>query len=633
MSEKDNLQDADGNELENAVAQENTQNSDDLINEIDSSNAEDAEDEGVNERHNIEDKDYDSLSIDELVLILEDLVKNYKIQAIKKHVQDIKTAFDSKFNDLLEEKKEEFLANGGNVIDFHYSTPLKKSFNTAYKEYRQKTQTYYKNLERNLKDNLSKRLEIIESIKEVTENDSDMNAKYKAFKDLQDQWKNAGPIPRDKYNNAWNSYHFNVERFYDLLHLDRDLRDKDFEHNLDKKLKIIARAEELAQDDNSNRAFRELQNLHKLWKEDLGPVAREHRETIWESFKAVSQKINDKRQEYFKKQDELYLQNLENKNAIIAKIEDIAKDQVSSHKAWQAKIKEVEALREEFFKAGKVPIKVNEATWDKFKQAVREFNKHKNNFYKSLKNEQLENLAKKQELVAIAEANKMNDDFAATTPLMKKIQSDWRNIGHVPRKDSDKIWKKFKSACNAYFDRLKAESNKSSEAEEKALKEKETLLKEVKAHALSGDQKADLATIKNYIEQWKNIGRVPRNKRQVESDFSTVLDKLFNTLDINKSEAEMIKFETKIQDFATASDSRLLDNEQNFIRKKIDEISGEINQLENNLQFFSNVDSKNPLVKDVHKNIAKHKEGLSIWEEKYKTIKQLRAENEASNEE
>jgi hypothetical protein len=633
MSEKDNLQDADGNELKTIPTQENTQNSDDLINEIDSSNAEDAEDEGVNERHNIEDKDYDSLSLDELVLILEDLVKNHKIQAIKQHVQNIKTAFDSKFNELLEEKKEEFLANGGNEIDFHYSTPLKKSFNTAFKEYRQKTQTYYKNQERNLKENLSKRLEIIESIKEVTENDSDMNAKYKAFKELQDQWKNAGPIPRDKYNNAWNSYHFNVERFYDLLHLDRDLRDKDFEHNLVKKLKIIAQAEELAQDDNSNRAFRELQNLHKLWKEDLGPVAREHRETIWESFKAISQKINDRRQDYFKKQDELYVKNLENKNLIISKIEDIAKETVNSHKVWQSKIKEVEALREEFFKAGKVPIKVNEATWDKFKVAVREFNKHKNNFYKGLKNEQLDNLAKKQELVAIAEANKTNDDFASTTPLMKKIQSDWRNIGHVPRKDSDKIWKKFKSACNTYFDRLKAESNKFSEAEEKSLEAKETLLKEVKSLKLSGEQKDDLKTIKDYIEQWKNLGRVPRNKRQVENDFNDSLDTLFTNLDLNKSEAEMIKFETKIQDFASASDSRLLDNEQNFIRKKIDEISGEINQLENNLQFFSNVDSKNPLVKDVHKNIAKHKEGLSIWEEKYKTIKQLRAENEASKEE
>tara|TARA_R110002012_G_scaffold198050_1_gene366742 strand:- start:96 stop:1997 length:1902 start_codon:yes stop_codon:yes gene_type:complete len=632
MSEKDNLQEADGKELKENIAVKNAQNSDDLINEIDNSNAEDAEDEGVDERHNIEDKDYDSLSLDELVLILEDMVKNHKIQAIKQHVQNIKTAFDSKFNELLEEKKEEFLSNGGNEIDFHYSTPLKKSFNTAYKEYRQKTQSYYKNLEQNLKSNLSKRLEIIEAIKDITENDSDMNAKYKAFKELQNQWKNAGSIPRDKYNNAWNSYHFNVERFYDLLHLDRDLRDKDFEHNLDKKLKIIARAEELAQDENSNRAFRELQNLHKLWKEDLGPVAREHRETVWESFKAISQKINDRRQDYFKQLDELYVKNLENKNLIISKIQDIAKNPVNSHKNWQSKIKEVEALREEFFKAGKVPIKVNEATWDKFKQAVREFNRHKNNFYKSLKNEQLENLSKKQELVAIAEANKDNDDFAATTPLMKKIQSDWRNIGHVPRKDSDKIWKKFKGACNAYFDRLKAESNKFSEAEEKALTEKENLIKEVKGLKLSGAQKEDLKTIKAYIDQWKTIGRVPRNKRQVESDFNDVLDKLFKTLDLNKSEAEMIKFETKIQDFASGTDTRLLDNEQNFVRKKIDEISGEINQLENNLQFFSNVDSKNPLVKDVHKNIDKHKEELSIWEEKYKAIKQVRAENEARPE-
>jgi hypothetical protein len=632
MSEQDNLQEADGKQVTDSETTK-PEHQDELINEIDNSNAEDAEAEGTEERHEIEEKDYETLSLDELVLELEHLVEKQKIQAIKTHVNGIKNAFDQKFNELVSDKKDEFIANGGNEIDFHYSTPIKRSFNNAYKEYRQKTQAHYKHLEKSLKDNLSRRLEIIEAMKVVTNNEEDMNTKYKQFKELQDQWKQTGNIPRDKYNNAWNSYHFNVERFYDLLHLDRDLRDKDFAHNLDKKLKIIVRAEELAQDDNTNRSFRELQNLHKLWKEDLGPVAREHREPIWERFKEASRKINDKRQDYFKQLDKLYVKNLENKHDIISKIDIVTNDDGNSHKDWQNKIKQIELLREEFFKAGKVPIKVNEATWAKFKDSVRAFNRKKNDYYKSLKSEQLKNLAKKQDLVTIAESNKNNDDFQATTPLMKKIQSDWRNIGHVPRKDSDKIWKEFKSACNHYFDRLKDERNKSNEVEDTAYINKTKLLEDVKNINLKGEQKEDLSTIKAYINQWKAIGRVPGNKRAIETDFNTALDGLFGQLDLNKTEAEMIKYENKIQDFATAKDSRLIDNEQNFIRKKMDEVRSEINQLENNLQFFSNVKDDNPLVREVHKNITKHKDNLGLWQSKYKTLKAIRSANEAKLEE
>ena len=629
MSELDNLQNADGTEEQKETVQptteDNSNNDDDkVLNEIEDSNAEDAEDEGNKDRHNIEEKDYESLNMEQLVIELERLVKNEKVQAINKHVNALKQEFDKQFNDLLEEKKEEFLSNGGVEMDFRYNSPLQRSFRDTYKDYKQRLTAHYKNLEKNLKQNLNNRLEIIEQIKALTEDAEDlMSSKYKTFKDLQDQWRNAGPIPRDKYNYAWNSYHFNVERFYDLLHLDRDLRDKDFEHNLEQKTKIIEQAEALAKDDNINRAFRELQNLHKIWKEELGPVAREHREPIWERFKEATKKINENRQEYFKSLDKLYEQNLVNKQAIIDKIAQISSENINTHKGWQNKIKEVEALREEFFKAGKVPIKVNEATWAKFKDVVRSFNRKKNQFYKDLKKEQYINLQKKEELVKIAEENKDNDDFEATTPLMKKIQSNWKQIGHVPRKDSDKIWKQFKKACNHYFDRLKDQRNAATAEEEQAFKEKEALLAHVKELKLSGEQKEDLATIKEQINKWKNIGRVPRNKRHIEGDFNSTLDGLFKNLDLNKSEAEMIKFENKLQDLSSTDNQRVIDNERFYIQKKVDEIKGEINQLENNLQFFTNVKSDNPLVKEVHKNIKKHKEELALWKTKLKKIKSL----------
>ena len=593
------------------------------VEEIEEANAEDAEDETNAERHEVESKDYHAMSMEQLVIELEGLIEDQKIQTIKSQVDEIKSEFHSKFGELLDVKKEEFLSEGGSEIDFYYTTPIKKRFNDAYKSYRNTLNAYYKNLESNLKQNLENRLTIIEEIKGLINVEENINTTYKHFKDLQEQWRNAGPIPRDRYNNAWNSYHHHVEIFYDFLHLNRDLRDMDFKHNLDQKTKIIERAEELAIDNNINRSFRELQVLHKLWKEELGPVAKEHREEIWGRFSNATKTIHDKRQAYYADLDKAHEGNLLKKEEIIAKIEEIALEQPKSHQAWQNKIKAIEELRQEFFNAGKVPIKVNDATWTKFKTAVRNFNRSKNTFYKSLKKDQYDNLHKKQELIKIADENKDSEDFDTTTSLMKKIQSDWKSIGHVPRKDSDKIWKQFKKACNHYFDRMHAERNAASKEETAAFEEKSTLLETVKAIELSGKPEKDIETIKEQIKAWKAIGHIPSNKRFIEGKFNKVIDGLFGKLDMDKAKLEMIKFENKLETLSKPDDTRLLDNEQNYIRKKITEIKGEIIQLENNMQFFSNVDESNPLVKDVIKNLNNHKDNLISWENKLRKVKSM----------
>ncbi|MDX1426597.1 MAG: DUF349 domain-containing protein, partial [Salegentibacter mishustinae] len=242
---------------------------------IDDSVAEDSEDESKAERHDIPKKDYHAMSKEQLVDEFESLLKKEKVQAIKEHVIEIRAEFNAKFNEEEEEKKEEFLADGGNIIDFHYSTPIKKRFNSLYFDYREKRNNYYKQLKQDLNKNLDKRLEIIEELKGLIDVEENINTTYKHFKELQDRWRVAGPIPREKYNDVWNTYHHHVENFYDFLHLNREFRDLDFKHNLDQKLKVIDRAEELAQEADVNRAFRELQMLHKMWKEELGPVAKE----------------------------------------------------------------------------------------------------------------------------------------------------------------------------------------------------------------------------------------------------------------------------------------------------------------------------------------------------------------------
>ncbi|MFI0429483.1 DUF349 domain-containing protein [Mariniflexile sp. HMF6888] len=597
--------------------------SDEVFNEIEDSNAEDAEDEGNKERHTIEIKAYDTMSLEALTIELERLVKNEKVQAIKSHVDGINSEFKDKFQALLDEKKEEFLNDGGNEIDFYYVSPIQKRYKEAYNNYRKKLNDHYQNLEKNLKQNLADKLEIIEELKGLINVEENINTTYKHFKELQERWRTTGPIPRDKYNNAWNSYHHHVEMFYDFLHLNRDLRDLDFKHNLERKLLIIERAEELAADDNVMRAFRELQELHKMWKEELGPVDKEHREVIWEKFKAATKKINDKRQIYYQQIDKVYEKNLEKKLEIIESINAVTAQGANSHNGWQKKIKEIEDLREQFFNIGKVPREENENTWAKFKESVRTFNRQKNAFYKDLKKDQYTNLQKKLDLIKIAEDNKDSDDFEVTTALMKKIQSDWKKIGHVPRKDSDKIWKRFKAACNFYFDKLHATRNAANKESLDAFNNKVTLLETLKSLKPVADKEKNVESIKEYINKWKDLGRVPNDKRYIEGKFNKAIEDFLTSLKMNRNEVEMIKFENKLDTINTSDDNKDLDNERYFIRKKIDEVKSQINQLENNLQFFTNVEDDNPLVKEVHNNIKTHKEALKLWKSKLSKIKEL----------
>ena len=609
MSEQDNLPKADGKKEEVTPITEQvesqteapietkleiTETADEdekVISEIDESNAEDAEDEGNADRHVIDKKDYEKMSMEALADELEKLVNNEKVQAIKTHVEEIRTEFKSKFSSLLDEKKEEFLNEGGNIIDFHYSSHIQKRFKDSEKEYRTKITAHYKNIEKSLKDNLAERLDIIEGIKGLINAEENINTTYKHFKDLQERWRNAGPIPRDKYNNAWNSYHFNVERFYDLLHLDRDLRDKDFNHNLEQKVKIIVRAEELAQDDNLNRAFRELQVLHKMWKEELGPVDKKYREEIWNRFKTATKTIHDKRQVYFNDLEKVYEENLKAKQEIIENISQLGQGNLKSHSAWQNKIKELETLRNSFFSAGKVPLKVNEETWAAFKNAVRNFNRTKNNYYKSLKKSQYENLQKKLELIKIAEDNKDSEDFEVTTALMKKIQSDWKKIGHVPRKFSDDIWKRFKDACNYYFDRLHAQRDEQNKEQLVAVEVKKEFLEQIKtAESLT------LEEIKEHVDKWRALGALPRNVRHLNEKFNKAIDTHLGKLNMSKVDIEMMKFKNVVETYLSQEDYKKLDNEQYFIRKKIDESVRDMQQLENNLSFISNAKDDNPLV-------------------------------------
>ncbi|MFB9079951.1 DUF349 domain-containing protein [Flavobacterium procerum] len=616
-------------EAEKPEATEQTDHQE-ALDAITNSNAEEGEDETLKGRHEIPMKDYDTFALDALVDELKKLVNTDKIMSVKDHIEEIKKSFLSKYNHLLDEKREEFNASKEDPNEeFEYHSPLKSKFDEYYNVFREKRNIHFKHLQTNLKSNLENRLAIVEELKELINPQENIKDTLKHFNDLRERWKNAGPIPKDKYNHVWNNFHFHVENFYDYLHLDREARDLDFKHNLEQKLKIISRVEQLAEETDINKSFRELQDLHRIWKEEIGPVSKEHRDNIWNKFSELTKKIHDKREVLFENQRAGEQQNLEIKKEIIAKIEALGTEKVNSHSQWLLQIEKVEALRNEFFAAGKVPTEVNEETWATFKTAVRNFNAFKNSFYKDIKKDQNENLNKKMALVAKAKELQESTDFAATTPVMKQIQEEWKQIGHVPKKYSDKIWKEFKDACNHYFDKLKEHKSEENGEEVAAFDNKKAYLDVLRAFQLTGDHKTDLDAIKAHIEIWKGYGKVPFSRRHIEGKFNKILDALFEKLSLSKKESEMMRFSNRIDSLSDSNDTRKLDNEKIFIMRKIEEVQNEIFQLENNIQFFANTKNakkENSIVLEVRKNIAIHKESLEVWKDKLRQLRNLNQE-------
>ena len=618
----DNLLPTDGNE-------QNIETST-IVDAINSTNAEESEDVTITESTEIPLKDYEKLDFDTLNTELNYLVTNFKVTAIRDHVEAIRKAFYQQYNELLQEKRNVFLNENPDAFssDFHYDFPLKNQFENLYNQYKQAKNAHFKSIQDQLAQNLAVRNQIISELKTIVDNTNNFNSALKDIQQLRERWKATGPIPKDNYNHVWNNYHFHLERFYDQLHLDREARDADFKNNLDQKQRLIEKAATLLNEADIRKAFRELQTLHRIWKEEIGPVDKLNREDIWQKFSAITKELHDKRealQHDLRRKEE---KNLEVKKELISTINQLTTKTYTSHTDWQNAIKEIDVLREKFFQTGRVPEEFSDDTWGAFKDATRNFNSAKNNFYKDIKKGQSDNLNKKQALIEKARSLNQSNDFEATTPIMKQIQEEWKHIGHVPKRYSDILWNDFKQACNAYFDRLHEVKNKEIEAGMEIFQKKKEYLDTLKDFSLTGDHKTDLDAIKSHIENWKALGHVPQTRRHIEGKFNKILDALFDKLSMSKKEAELVKFHNKIEHLVESNDSKRLHNEAVFVQRKIEELQSEIFQLENNVQFITNVKGDNPLLKEINKNIDRHRDELKLWKEK---LTQLRNINNEKN--
>ena len=324
-----------------------------------------------------EPTDYSNLNKVELTTALENLISSGAIDNIKEEAEEIKTEFNNLFQEELTQKKEAFLEQGGNIIDFHYTSTEKKAFNDIFNDYKTKRNAHFKKLKQDLEGNLEVRNLLIEEIKGLLDSKQSVNSNYKKIKDIQDRWKQTGAIPRDKYNTVWNNYHHYMETYYDALQLDREFRDLDFKHNLEEKQKLITRTQELAKQSNIDKAFRELQLIHRRWKEEIGPVAREIREELWETFSAATKIIHDKKMIAEAALEETFIENYAIKKELIGLINKVQEETKSSHSAWQNAMKQVQEIRDVFFSVGRVPKDKNKEIWASFKDTTRSFNKAK----------------------------------------------------------------------------------------------------------------------------------------------------------------------------------------------------------------------------------------------------------------
>ena len=571
-------------------------------------------DEGESPSIDREEKNYEGLNIDQLLKALDKKVSSGKVQYHKQDIEALSKQIEPKLSHIFEKKKEDFINAGGELKDFDAKIPEKTTYDDLIRRHKSEKARYYQELEKSFQNNLVIRKNLIEELKGLIGIDQPISDTYKQFKDLQARWRESGHVPRADANNIWKTYHHHVGIFYDFLHLNREFREFDYKYNYDEKLKIIEQAEALGKIDNIQKAFRDLQELHKRWKDELGPIAKEHGETLWERFSEATKVIHEKRQFFQKNQAQIYKANYDKKKIIIAQMEQLAEVEIKTHNEMQKMIRDMESLRTSFFECGHVSRVDNAEIWALFKDVMRLFSTKRNTFYKSLKRDYSKNFQQRMELVKQVEIFLQTEDFAATTPKVIALQKKWKQMGPVSRKQNDKAWKLFRKACNDYFTLLDDRKNKLSEGEQQAYEEKNKLLKK-----LQSEESLDRTNIDQLIYEWAKIGSVGQKTNKVNSEFIATIENALKKLGEDKESIAAFKYKLKLK--LMGDRTELIQKEKSQIKQRLDKAKQEYIQLETNMEFFSKSSSENPLVNKVMKDLEKQKKIIDGLQQKLNAFK------------
>ncbi|MDC1517664.1 DUF349 domain-containing protein [Flavobacteriaceae bacterium] len=586
--------------------------------------------EAVEKRNEISKEiNISELSIDALVDLLSNVTTRDDWFKNHKQIQSINSVFEEKFQADLEINKQSFIKEGGNEIDFYFKPEYKKKFDQIGYDYREKRRNHYKSQEATQKVNLEKKKAIIEEIKNLINIEQNINTIYNSFRALQESWYNTGPIPRADNQNIWETYKHHVERFYDFLHLNRELRDLDFKHNYEEKLKIIEQAEALQQVPDIVRASRDLNTLHQLWKNDLGPVAKEHSEDLWNRFQEASRVIQSKRQTYQKDMVGAMKENLEKKETLLKEMKSLTESPLDTHKAWQNAINKYNKLREDFKTIGYAPAKESKATWQEFRDIGREFMRLKNVFYKEQKKEYNQNIDGKKALIEKSKAIVESETWESRVQEMKDLQKEWRGVGFVPRKLDNKLWDEFSEVQKIFFDRLKTGFQHLSSEQEAMQKEKLAQIDKLKTFTFSSDIKVLKEEYNNFWDTWKAISRLDTgNQEKINYSFSNALLAGVKKVELDKDAKNEVLI--NLNALILQGDSKRLQQELQTARTNVSTLKAELTQLENNLAFFSNSSSENPLFKNVEKQIKSCQNKIDKATEDHIRLKQIRNSQEKS---
>ncbi len=523
-----------------------------------------------------------------------------------KEAENIKSAFYKLLGKLKSENPE---TPAGITNPFE---AVEENFKAIYADYKKERAEYNREQDAKREENLAAKKQIIEDLKAIVENNEDASASFPAFREIQNRWREAGPVPVTAYRDINDTYQFYVEKFYDMVKISRDLRDLDFQKNLEAKQQFCEAAEKLSENENVVSAFHELQKLHEQWKE-FGPVAKEFRDDIWNRFKAATAVINKRYQAHFETQKEEQVANLAAKQALCEQVEAIAEKEISSSSEWNELSRKIEEIQAEWRKIGFATRKENQKIYDRFRAACDRFYARKREYYNEFKDSMNSNLEKKMAIIEEAEALKSSTEWKKATDKFIELQKQWKEIGAVPRKKSEQIWKRFRAACDEFF----AERDKQAKPANDFygnLKAKRALIDEIRAYEPAGDEAADAEAYKGFSERWQQIGHVPfKDKDEVNDAYRSAIREKFP-----RSSASSPR--------SGSRPGRAPRSEKDILMDKYHALQQDITTYENNIGFFAASKNSEPLIKQMQERIEQAKAELKELEEKIRRSEEGEAE-------
>lgn len=531
-----------------------------------------------------------------------------KVAYSKLQKAEVKAAYDA------------YIATGGVPETFMPAVDIRdEHFRELLTILKQKRAEFLEEQERTKAENLQKKQDILEKIKNMISSPEEANQSYQEFKELQNEWKEITNIPAEKATELWKTYQLYTEQFYDLLKLNHEFREYDFKKNLEAKTRLCEAAEKLAEEEDIIAAFKQLQALHQEYKE-AGPVAKDLREEIWNRFKAASTVINKRHQQHFEELKAKEEENLAQKSALCEKVENINTEELKTYADWDNITKEIIAIQAEWKTIGFAPQKMNTKIFERFRAACDAFFNQKTAFFKTLKETQVSNLEKKQALCEKAEALKDSTDWKSTSDKLTQLQKEWKTIGSVPKKYSEALWKRFIGACDYFFEQKGIATSSVREEEQANLEKKRNIIEQLKA--FTTEETENFAEkVRDLAQQWNAIGHVPfKEKDKLYAEYRELADKLFGAINENATKRRLNKFKSSLKVAAEKEGNSLVKERDRLIRA-YDNMRNDIKTYENNLGFLNSTSKKgNSLVDELNRKMEKLKNELAVLKEKIKTI-------------